>query len=79
VSTSITSQGPGARSSEALRGANPHIRHADGTVRGYHLLEIGRDGLQARVRGVATVKQPDAAVSTVATARVVAGRPGLAE
>ena len=79
VSTSITSQGPGARSSEALRGANPHIRHADGTVRGYHLLEIGREGLQARVRGVATVKQPDAAVSTVATARVAAGRPGLAE
>ena len=78
VATSITSQGPAARASEALKGANPHIRHADGTVRGYHMIELTRSGLDARVRGVATVKQPDAAISTVATARVEAGRPGLA-
>ena len=79
VATSITSEGPSPRESQLLRSANPHIRLHDGTVRGYHVLDIGRGGLEARVRAVATVKQPDAGISTVASARVEAGRPGLAE
>lgn len=79
VATSITSQGPSAKASEVMRGANPHIRHADGTTRGYHLLDIGRDGLDARVRVVASVKVRDAEISTVARARVISGKPGLAE
>ena len=56
---------------------NPHIVYAEGRTRGYTVLEIGRKGLEARVRGVATVKQPDAGISTIATARVEAGKAGL--
>ena len=79
VATSITSQMTNFAQTEGQMRANPHIRYANGTTRGYELLEIGRTGLEARLRGVATVKQPESAISTIATARVEAGKPGLAE
>jgi alkaline phosphatase D len=80
VCTSITSQGfSSAKASAAMRALNPHIRHHDGMTRGYHLIEIGRDGLQASVRGVETVKRGDSRIATVASARVASGRAGLAD
>ena len=79
VATSITSQGPGRAANEAMRAANPHLKYANGTVRGYGVAEIDAGRLQARVRGVATVKEPDAGIATIATAWVEAGRPGLRE
>jgi alkaline phosphatase D len=75
--TSITSQGPNAKSTDTLRAANPHIRYANGMDRGYVVLDIRDDKLEARVRGVATVKLENAPVSTVATFEVEAGRPGV--
>jgi alkaline phosphatase D len=75
--TSITSQGPSAKLQQAIRAANPHIRYANGDDRGYVVLDIGRDRLEARVRAVETVKASDAAISTVADFQVEAGRPGV--
>ena len=77
--TSISAQGPSARSVAALREANPHIRFADGSRRGYGLFDLRRDRLEARLRVVETVKLSNAAVSTAATFTVDAGRPGVAE
>ena len=78
VATSITSQMTRAATIPAQMRENPHIVFAEGRTRGYTLMEITPKALEARVRGVATVKQPDAAISTIATARVEAGKPGLA-
>ena len=79
VATSITSQGPARASTDAMVAANPHIRYANGTVRGYGIVDIRRDRMEASLRGVATVKLPDAAIATVASTAVAAGKPGLQE
>jgi alkaline phosphatase D len=75
--TSITAQGPDAKRVAAIREANPHIRFADGSRRGYALLDLQRDRLETRLRVVDTVKRDDAAISTAATFVANAGRPGL--
>lgn len=75
--TSITSQGPGAKHTAAVLEANPDIRYANGSERGYALLDIGRERLEAKLRVVETVKRPDAAIATSATFGVSAGHPGL--
>lgn len=76
--SSITSQGPDAKLVAGIRDSNPHIRHADGSKRGYILFDINRDRLQAKLRVLDTVKRPDASVSTDATFTVRAGKPGVA-
>ena len=75
--TSITSQGPDAKRTGAIRDANPHIHHADGAHRGYALIDFTRESALAKLRVVETVKQPDAGVSTIASFAVEAGRPGV--
>ena len=77
VTTSITSQGFGASWTKNLLAHNPHIRYAEGETRGYVMLDLERGRLAARHRGVATVKQPQAAISTVASGAVESGRPGF--
>jgi len=75
--TSISAAGSGAKLVAAVRDANPHIKFADGSKRGYALLEFSRDRLETRLRVVDSVKQPDAGVATAATFNVRAGRPGI--
>ena len=77
--TSITSQGGGKKLVQSIRGANPHIRFADGSKRGYVLLDFGRDRLEARLRVLDAVTRQDAAISTAASFTVLAGRPGIAK
>ncbi|MGW0794389.1 alkaline phosphatase D family protein [Streptomyces sp. NPDC001089] len=55
---------------------NPHWKYID-AHRGYHLFDIGRDGVDATVRAPGTVLQPDSASSTLARLRVDAGKPGV--
>lgn len=55
---------------------NPHWKLLD-AHRGYHLLDIDRDGIDAQVRIVDTVVKPQATPSTLARLRVEAGRPGV--
>jgi alkaline phosphatase D len=78
VCTSISSNGPAPRLIEAMRAANPHLRHANGAARGYTVLDITARRLEARLRAVETVKRPEGAVRTDATALVEDGRPGIA-
>ena len=75
--TSISAEGSSPKLVAAVRDANPHFKYADGSKRGYVLLELSRDRLETRLRVVDTVRQPDAAISTAATFTVRAGRPGI--
>lgn len=74
--TSITSQGPEPGVLAATAAANPHIRFAEGTKRGYVVLEFTRPRAEARLRVVETVKKTESPVSTRATFTVEDGRPG---
>ncbi|MFJ5773341.1 alkaline phosphatase D family protein [Streptomyces sp. NPDC093094] len=55
---------------------NPHWKLIDAR-RGHHLFDVRRDGIDARVRVVDTVRSPRSASGTLARLRVDAGRPGV--
>ncbi|WP_059012144.1 alkaline phosphatase D family protein [Streptomyces specialis] len=55
---------------------NPHWKLLD-PRRGYHLFDIDRDGVDARLRVVDTVLRPAATARTGARLRVENGRPGV--
>ncbi|WP_371671564.1 alkaline phosphatase D family protein [Streptomyces sp. NBC_00289] len=81
VGTSIASNGDQDQAAfhaqfDPLRADNPHWKLID-AHRGYHLFDIRRDGIDARVRVVDTVLKPRATHSTLAALRVEAGRPGV--
>ncbi|MCL4690297.1 MAG: alkaline phosphatase D family protein [Burkholderiales bacterium] len=76
--TSISSRGLGMKAVNAIREANPPIRFADSSRRGYVLLDLGPDRLEAHLRVVDDARRRDAALSTAASFTVVAGTPGLA-
>jgi alkaline phosphatase D len=75
--TSITSQGPALDRTASIRSINPHIHFAEGTRRGYVLLDFTPARAEARLRVVGTVKEKDSPVSTRATFVVEDGRPGI--
>ncbi len=72
--TSISSHGPRPGLVRAIAAANPHIRLADGTHRGYVVLDFDRRRCEARLRVVETVKERESPVSTLATYVVEDGR-----
>ncbi|WP_320780550.1 alkaline phosphatase D family protein [Streptomyces sp. CRN 30] len=81
VGTSISSNGDQDQAAfhaqfDPLKGDNPHWKLID-AHRGYHLFDIRRDGIDARVRTVDTVLKPEATASTLAKLRVEAGEPGV--
>lgn len=83
VGTSISSNGDQDQAAfhaqfDPLKADNPHWKVID-AHRGYHLFDIRRDGIDARVRVVSTVVEPKATASTLATLRVEADEPGVAQ
>ena len=76
VTTSISSQASGEEYYAALRAANPHLRHADGSRRGYLLLDIRADRLEAELMGLDDVARDASGVRRQARFVVEAGRPG---
>ncbi|MCT9076789.1 alkaline phosphatase D family protein [Streptomyces fulvoviolaceus] len=81
VGTSISSNGDQDQAAfhaqwDPLRADNPHWKVID-AHRGYHLLDISREGIDAQVRVVDTVVTPQATPSTLARLRVDAGKPGV--
>jgi alkaline phosphatase D len=81
VGTSISSNGDQDQAAfhaqwDPLMADNPHWKYID-AHRGYHLFDIDRDGIDAQVRVVDTVRQPTATPSTIARLRVTDGRPGV--
>ncbi|MGW3125905.1 alkaline phosphatase D family protein [Streptomyces sp. NPDC001123] len=81
VGTSISSNGDQDQAAfhaqwDPLKADNPHWKVVD-AHRGYHLFDIRRDGIDARVRVVDTVVEPQATASTLATLRVESDEPGV--
>lgn len=75
--TSITSQGTRPDVIARIKGANPHIRFAESTKRGYVVLDVSRGRTEAALRVVETVKERDSPVATRARFTVEDGRPGV--
>ncbi|MEU9557460.1 alkaline phosphatase D family protein [Streptomyces fumanus] len=81
VGTSVSSNGDQDQAAfqkewDPRRADNPHWKLLD-AHRGYHLFDIRRDRIDARVRVVDTVLKPRATPRTLAKLRVRAGRPGV--
>ncbi|MFF5531650.1 alkaline phosphatase D family protein [Streptomyces cinerochromogenes] len=81
VGTSISSSGDQDQDAfhrqwDPLMADNPHWKFID-AHRGYHLFDIRRDGIDARVRAVDTVLKPQATASTLARLRVESDEPGV--
>jgi alkaline phosphatase D len=76
VGTSITSQAAEQRHYDALRAANPHIHHANGTQRGYLRMTLSPTRLQVDLMGLDDVRRADSGISRQAGFVVEAGRPG---
>jgi len=70
-------QGSSVKTNDAIRRANSDIYLADPTRRGYVVLDIRADRLEARLRCVDTVKKPEMTISTFAEFSVAAGHPGI--
>jgi len=77
--TSIASAGlPQERVAAALP-LNPHIRYARSDERGYVALAVSGARVEARLRVVSDVNDPQASIRTAAAYAVEAGRPGAQE
>jgi alkaline phosphatase D len=74
--TSISSFGPPQSRLDAIRAANPHIRFADSTRRGYVVVDLTPERCLARFQVIDDATDPNTVVSTQATFTVEAGRPG---
>jgi alkaline phosphatase D len=74
--TSITSQGRAQAGLERIRAANSHIHLAQGTHRGYGLVELRPSRCTVRLRVVDDVRLPEPAVSDQACFEVKAGQAG---
>jgi alkaline phosphatase D len=76
VTTSISSQASEDAHYAALRAANRQLRHADGSRRGYLLLSLHRDRLEANLMGLDDVTREDSGIRRQARFVVESGRPG---
>jgi alkaline phosphatase D len=77
VGTSITSPASSRLAqADALLADNPHIRFTNTTRRGYVRMEITRDRLQADLRAMRTITQPESDAETLASFIVENGRAG---
>ncbi|OIV37527.1 alkaline phosphatase [Mangrovactinospora gilvigrisea] len=81
VGTSISSNGDQDQAAfhaqwDPLMDDNPHWKVVD-AHRGYHLFDIGREAIDAKVRIVSTVQSPRATASTLAALRVADGVRGV--
>ncbi len=76
VGTSITSQGPNQKITEAARQNNPHLKFSNGTQRGYTAFDVTPAQCNARIRTLSRVTDPQATVSTLASFTVAHGKAG---
>lgn len=76
VCTSISSAGVPYERFKALLPENPHVQHFESRQRGYTLLTFTQEALTADMRVLDDVRTPDAAISTLASFAVEAGKAG---
>jgi alkaline phosphatase D len=77
VGTSISSYGPPYEMIAQNLPDNPHVHFFDSRQRGYMLVDLARSHLQADMRIVSDVKDPNASVSTMKSFAVESGKPGV--
>ena len=76
VGTSISSQGPGAKFTEAAIQRNPHLKFYNGTQRGYTAFEVTPARCHVRMRTLSGVADPQATISNLAAFVVESGKAG---
>lgn len=76
VATSVSSQGPRHERTEGWLAANPHIKYARGTRRGYTAFEVAPGRVLAQFRTLDDVKDPHSGIRTSAVFAVEDGHPG---
>jgi alkaline phosphatase D len=76
VGTSITSQGPGPKLSEAARQANPHLKFHNGSQRGYTAFDVTPAQCTVRMRTLSSVTDLQATLSDLAGFVVEQGKAG---
>ena len=76
VGTSITSQGPGAKITEAALQNNPHLKFSNGTRRGYTAFDVSTAQCSVRLRALSRVTDPQATISDLASFVVAHGKAG---
>ncbi|MEO7954683.1 MAG: alkaline phosphatase D family protein [Polaromonas sp.] len=73
--TSITSRSGGNDKTAVRLAENPHFLFADAERKGYGVIDLTPQRLTTRLRVVDDVRRPDAAIETLASFTVEAGRP----
>lgn len=76
VGTSISSQGPGAKFTEAAVQRNPHLKFYNGTQRGYTAFDVTPTQCHVRMRALSNVTDPQATISNSAAFVVESGKAG---
>ena len=79
VGTSISSYGPPYDPIAKVLPDNPHVHFFDSRQRGYVLIDLTADRMQAQMRVVSDAHDPKAAISTFKTFAVEGGRPGVVQ
>jgi alkaline phosphatase D len=74
--TSITSQGPDSKRIAQMLERNAHIHFANGSKRGYLLMDVSPQRMETQLRAMETVKRRDANIETLASWVVEDGTPG---
>jgi alkaline phosphatase D len=74
--TSITTRGRPQGEVDAILRDNPHIHFGDSSHRGYTVFDVTPESCTAQLRTIEDPTNPNTGVSTMATFRVKAGRPG---
>jgi alkaline phosphatase D len=77
VGSSISSYGPPYDPIARALPNNPHVHFFDSRRRGYVLLDLTADAMQAQMRVVSDAHDPKATISTFKTFAVEGGRPGV--
>jgi alkaline phosphatase D len=77
VCTSITSAGPNYDRYVKYLPDNPHVRFFDSRRRGYAAIDLTRQRMTTRFRGVSDVRKPDAGVATLKSFTVEDGQTGV--
>jgi alkaline phosphatase D len=77
VGSSISSYGPPYDPIARVLPDNPHVHFFDSRRRGYVLVDLTADAMQAQMRAVSDAHDPKATISTFKTFAVEGGRPGV--
>ncbi len=79
VGTSVSSYGPPYDPIAKVLPDNPHVHFFDSRRRGYVLIDLASDAMQAQMRVVSDAHDPKATISTFKTFMVENGRAGVVE